>query len=287
MIHDRICESRKTNSIDFYAEVVWVRLLTKADDNGNYYRDVRRIHANCMLEKPRASEDDTEKAIKALLKVGLLKEYEADDRKYIHLTDFHEWQELRTDKNAHIDHPVHPPRFGGAYIGEGLRRDTWVNQFQREAEAGGEPTGDRPVTHSEPEGRPKGEVEVKEEVEGEDEGTHHHPDGNFRRFQEAFKQAVGRATKPKAYPTAVERYTDLCRRFGENEVLDAINAYVALHGKAVLYKNKYADRNFLIDEAEDLIKAKQDGTLNPPAEQEADEVSRVAGPRGVRPELMR
>jgi len=263
MIHDKICESRKVNAVDFYAEALWVRLLTKADDNGNYYRDVRRVHANCMLEKPKSSELATERALKSLLKVGLLKQYEADGREYVHLADFHEWQELRSDKGARIDHPVHPPNMGGAYIGEGLRRDTWVAQFQRESETHGEQEGNRSVPCTSPAGRPEveveGEVEVKEEVEvesptthSEDENPEEHQEGNFDVFRKVFREAAGVRVKP--YTRDVEAYQAACRKHGEDEVLDLINDWVREEGgKAVTRKNKWAVKNFLdaVDELSD------------------------------------
>lgn len=272
MIHDKICESRKVNSVSFYAEALWVRIITKADDNGNYWRDPFRIHANCMFEKDEATCDETGVAVKQLIKAGLLLPYEADGRGYVHVADFHEYQELRGDRNAHVEHPIHPVEMGGAYTGEGLRRDVWSNQVV-------DRTVRQPVTATEPSWTPAGtpEVEVKEEEEGEVSASH--PEGNFNRFRDAFKDAVGRATKPKPYPKNLDRYADLCRRFGQDEVLDAINAYVALHGKAALHKNKYADSNFLHDEAEDLIKAKKDGTLDSPEEESGDRSAEPSRPR--------
>jgi len=285
MIHDNVCESQKVNSISFEAEALWFRLLTVVDDNGNYYRDVRRVFPALMLEKKGADEASAERAIKELLKVGLVVKYDADEREYLHIVDFEKYQDLRLDGFACVQFPIHPPELGQGYTKEGRRSSVLrTAEEPKKAVRTQLDSGSRVVPaqcHA-----LEVEVEVKEEGEVEGEVPTTHREGNYNKFREAFKSAIGRATKPKPYPKNVERYQELCRRFGEDEVLDAINAYVALHGKAALYKNKYADSNFLHDEAEDLIKAKLDGTLAPP-EEESDEISRVAGPRGVAPELMR
>jgi hypothetical protein len=261
MIHDKICESRKVNSVDFYAEALWVRLLTKADDNGNYYRDVRRVHANCMLEKPEATEQATEKALRALLKVGLLQQYESDGRKYIHLADFHDWQDLRTDKNTQIDHPIHPYEMGGAYVGEGLRRDTWQEPNAIMLETQRRPVGNRSVTEMAPAGSPKEEVEVEVKDQEEEEVVAHTeietPEPNFKSFQSSWKQAAGK--KPKPFPALIEQYEAICRKYGEDEVLNAINDWVEQKGgRLKTAKNEWGPKNFLEDDAEDILDAKID-----------------------------
>lgn len=265
MVHDKICESRKVNSVDLYAECLWIRLMTKADDNGNYFRDVRRVHANCMLEKPGASEKLTEKAIISLIKTKLLHEYEADGRRYVHIADFHEHQELPGDRYCKIEHPVHPPEMGGAYTGEGLRRDVWQDQSRSCSGAMAEER--RRINESidnnngSLEGKipTKNKVKYKEEVEGDSASAFEFREGNFNKFRECWKDAAGRATKPKPYPKSVERYQELCRRFGEDEVLEAIDSYVKLHGKHETGSNKWAEKDFLFDECEDLINHKREG----------------------------
>lgn len=298
MIHDRICESRKTNSIDFYSEVVWVRLLTKADDNGNYYRDARRVHANCMLEKSKATEEDTEKALKALLKIGLLREYEADDRKYVHLADFHDWQRIRSDRGAKIDHPVHPPKFGGAYVPEGDDKGIWINQFQREAEASQEPSGNQADTSGKPVvsqeetgGTPvvalKDKVKVKDKVkesEPETEPTEL-TSGDLKTFKTIFRDETG--AKAKLGRKSGEMLMELCARHGLTAVLEAIPKWVEDEGgKAAIQNDKrkreWACANFLRD-AEEIIEAMKSGAFEPEKESEAPRFGAAPLP----PEMMR
>jgi hypothetical protein len=278
MIHDRVCESQKLNKVSFEAGELWFRLITRVDDNGNYYRDALRVYANCVSEKEGSTQQSTEKALKDLTKVGLISVYEADGRQYLHLTDFDKHQSLRKDLAADVAYPVHPSELGPAFTENGERRDKCVRERT-------EPERAVPMRYEEETKRPL-EVEVKGEGEGE-VGSHVHHDGRFSNFQTCFRDALGRATKPKPFDTAVQKYTELCRKFSETEVLDAINAYVSLHGKGSLYKNKFADRNFLFDEAEDLILAKKNGTLNPPTDESEDPAGRIGGACGIPEELMR
>lgn len=287
MIHDNVCDSKKLSAVGFEAGELWFRLVTRADDNGNYYRDALRVYATVMPEKKGCTQESTEKALKELEKIGLIVVYEADGRKYLHISNWENHQTLRQDFPAQIAHPIHPSELGTGYTTDGVRR----SQCFRTAE---EPQDNRTTTDKQPNtDRTQTKLPVTAEVEVKDKGevevpthsTHH--DGNFKKFQEAFKDALGRATKPKPYDSHVARYTELCQRFGESEVLDAINAFVGLHGKAQLYKNKFADRNFLMDEAEDLIQAKQTGNLNPPQDEEPEEIAKMpSGGPSLPKELM-
>ncbi|HLH05818.1 MAG TPA: hypothetical protein VKW78_01130 [Terriglobales bacterium] len=281
MIHDRVCESRKVNSVDFYAEVLWVRLLTKADDNGNYYRSVKKIHANCMEDKAGASEERTEKAIRSLIEVGLLGEYEADDRKFVHVTDFHEWQELRGDKGARIDHPLHPVEMGGAYVGEGLRRDTWVSQSDRGIVTPGEPAGNRSVPRREPAGNrsvPRREQEGSLEVEVEVEAKLAKlTSGDLKTLKTIFREQTGAKAKVSRTGKTAERLSELLERYGLSPVLEAIPQWVADEGGKEAVQNdrrkrEWAFANFIRD-AQEIIEAQKCGVF---ADGDSDEILRVS-----------
>lgn len=274
MIHDNVCESQKVNSISFEAEALWFRLLTVVDDNGNFYRDVRRIYPALLLEKKGASEGSTERAIKELLRVRLVAMFTADQRQYIHVIDFEKYQDLRLDGFACVQFPIHPSEMGAGYTGEGRR-----SAVLREAEALEIPvveqyeTGDIPVVRRsralevEVEVKGKEEVEVTSTSEIED-----HKPPNYRDFQRCFKQAAGR--NPKTFPQLVERYEVLCRKYGEHGVLDSINAWVEQKGgKAVVRKTEWAPKNFLVDDAEDILDARIDAANEP---LEGEEISRMA-----------
>lgn len=342
MIHDNIINSHKVNALSPWAEVLWMRLLTVVDDNGNYYADSMRVFANCLPEKKGATEKITKQAIQELRDVGLIVEYEAEERRYLHLVKFHKFQTLRRDRPVTVYFPTHPREAGPSFKQSGMpTSEEWAEfdetrtgfvyfvqadnggpikigfsespkdrlaalqvntpsklrllaviegtnenesalhkRFQKHKIQGewfrpdqeimefvgittGETTGKPEVNHlRETTGSAPAttifEVEVKDkqkvEVEGvrvlSDEETETPP--NFRNFQQAFKQAAGK--KPKPFPRAIERYETLCRKYGESEVLDAINVFVERKGgKAVTRKNEWSSKNYLEDEAEDIL----------------------------------
>lgn len=289
MIHDKICESRKVNSVSFYAEALWVRIITKADDNGNYWRDPFRVHANCMFEKGKATVDETAAAMKELAKSGLILIYRADGREYVHIADFHDYQELRGDRNAQVEHPLHPTEMGGAYTGEGLRRDAWRSKVEREEK----PTGNHVVTadllKQKPTGTPEVEVEFKvsSNSKSDDESV---PDpepeeqdsGDWPEFVRFFRSKAGGTKDFARFPQNQESYHAKCRQYGSAEVDSVVETWVELNGgKGRTKKNKFACKNFLAD-VDGLIEDKKEETTEP------EEISRIPqGAQGVREELMR
>ena len=128
-----------------------------------------------------------------------------------------------------------------------------------------------------PTGRAPEHVETQRrlEVEGSDDPPKFR-EGNFNKFRDCWKSATDRVTRPKPYTKNVEQYQELCRRFGEGAVLDAIDSYVKLHGKSEAARNKFAERDFLFDECEDLIAAEKDGTLE--AATEPERLPRLVAP---------
>lgn len=278
MIHDKICESRKVNSVGFYAEALWIRLITKADDNGNYWRDPFRVHANCMFEKDGADIDQTTAAMKELAKAGLLLVYKADGREYVHVANFHEYQELRGDRNAQVEHPLHPPEMGGAYTGDGLRRDVWVSAEERMRG----PVDNQPVTARFPKQKPTGtpEVEVKvksnsntncEQEEPPSETPEEHEPGNWPEFVKFFRQKAGGTKDFARFQTNQDMYHAACRTYGSDEVEAVVADWVALKGgKDQTKKNPYACKNFL-EAVDGLIEDRKEA----PASEVSDEMARV------------
>lgn len=120
MIHDRICLSRKVNSVSFGAEVLWVRILTMVDDNGNYSRDPLLIYANGVRRKKGVKQSHVEQFLNELIEIGLLLVYQAEEEEFIHVADFHDYQTLRRDRPVTIDWPPHPSEFGPSFLASGI-----------------------------------------------------------------------------------------------------------------------------------------------------------------------
>jgi hypothetical protein len=92
LVRDNVCESKKLDAVSDGAQALWFRLLTKADDYGNYYADPQFIKTGCFPLKPKMRLDRISNLIEELVSVGLLIPYEADGRKLFHITKFEDHQ---------------------------------------------------------------------------------------------------------------------------------------------------------------------------------------------------
>jgi hypothetical protein len=254
MIHDKVCESQKLNSVSFEAAELWFRLLTVVDDNGNYYADPLRVYANLMSEKELATMESTDAALKALQKSGLVLIYKADKRSYLHITDFEKHQSLRKDLAADVSHPLHPSDAGPAYTENGKRRDMCVRPRTELEQSVTEPN------RTEQESRFKGEVEVKgegkDQVESVRDDEFFPKEPNYGSFVECWKEVNG--ITPISIPQLREAYRRVCRKYNETDVLDAINEWSRGKSKKQR-KHEFGPKNFLERECGDILDARMAG----------------------------
>lgn len=99
LIKESICTSEDLDKLSPMAEILFYRLIVKADDYGAYYGNVSIIKSNCF---PLKSDDITCEQVKEwlseLVSAGLLDTYKAEGRDYI---QFHKWknhQQIRAKK---------------------------------------------------------------------------------------------------------------------------------------------------------------------------------------------
>ena len=99
LIKESICTSEDLNKLSPMAEILFYRLIVKADDYGAYYGNVSIVKSNCF---PLKSDDFTCEQVQSWLreleKAGLIDTYQAEGRDYI---QFHKWknhQQIRAKK---------------------------------------------------------------------------------------------------------------------------------------------------------------------------------------------
>lgn len=99
LIKESICTSEDLDKLSPMAEILFYRLIVKADDYGAYYGNVSIIKSNCF---PLKSDDITCDQVKEwlceLVSAGLVDTYKAEGRDYI---QFHKWknhQQIRAKK---------------------------------------------------------------------------------------------------------------------------------------------------------------------------------------------
>lgn len=264
MIHVNICRSAKVNNVSLGAEMLWVRILTLVDDNGNYDRDPLLVFANGCKSKKGVKLEDVGIWMEELIESGLLRTYQSGDETFIHFTDFDQYQNLRADRGVVVTWPVHPVEMGDGYSESGKGE-----LVRRQMTTTSQPVYNhvpQPRDNHLPAERPQ-EVEVKDkekvEVEADDDHDLELRSGSageskpidWRGFQRAFKDASGVKPNERFHGRL---YEELCQRFSEDSIRDVIDDFVEKHGtKARTRKNAWSVKNFL-EEAEDLIDSKRE-----------------------------
>jgi hypothetical protein len=80
--------SKKVNQLSSQAERFLIRLMMKADDFGNYICNIKYINGTLFPEKEDIRDIDVAKWIDECEHIQLIRRYEVDGKKYIHIYDF-------------------------------------------------------------------------------------------------------------------------------------------------------------------------------------------------------
>ncbi|MCU7560048.1 hypothetical protein N4T42_07070 [Riemerella anatipestifer] len=80
-------DSERINELSFQAEVLFTRLLMKADDLGGYHANPRLIKAFCFPLK-NIRESDITRWLDELVSAGIIALYNADNKPYLHIINF-------------------------------------------------------------------------------------------------------------------------------------------------------------------------------------------------------
>ena len=101
IIKESICTSEDINCLSPQAEVLFYRLMVKADDFGCYHGNVKIIKCTCFpLKADDIKDNQMIEWINELIKAGLIFTYTGDDEKqYIKLTKWEKHQQKRA-KNS-------------------------------------------------------------------------------------------------------------------------------------------------------------------------------------------
>lgn len=146
-------KSDLVDKISFQAEVLFTRLIMKADDFGSYDANLKLINAHCFPLK-NIRESDISRWLQELATAGLIVFYNAGNKHYLNIINFN--QRLRSMKRCY-------PQIPENVIEEYKKR--FCQQFDSE------------LTASCP---PEEEVEVEDEIEGEKEKKT--PSKNFKKL---------------------------------------------------------------------------------------------------------
>jgi hypothetical protein len=100
ILKESICRSEEIDSLSWFEEVLFYRLIVICDDYGRYDGRAKIIKGSCFPLKD-VTEKDIDKALEKLSQVGLVKVYETDGRPYIQLVTWGEHQRIRNQKSKY------------------------------------------------------------------------------------------------------------------------------------------------------------------------------------------
>ena len=94
IIKESICRSEEIDSLSWFEEVLFYRLIVTCDDFGRYDGRTKIIKGSCFPLKDIA-EKDINKAIGKLVSVGLVQAYEVQGRPYLQLVTWADHQRMQ------------------------------------------------------------------------------------------------------------------------------------------------------------------------------------------------
>ena len=100
ILKESICRSEEIDSLSWFEEVLFYRLIVTCDDFGRYDGRSKVIKGACFPLKD-ITEKDIDKALSKLSAVGLVRVYEAQGRPYLQLVTWAEHQRIRNQKSKY------------------------------------------------------------------------------------------------------------------------------------------------------------------------------------------
>lgn len=100
IIKESICRSEEIDSLSWFEEVLFYRLIVTCDDFGRYDGRAKIIKGSCFPLKD-ITEKDISKALGRLSEVGLVRVYETQGRPYLQLVTWAAHQRIRNQKSKY------------------------------------------------------------------------------------------------------------------------------------------------------------------------------------------
>lgn len=100
ILKESICRSDSIDSLSWFEEVFFYRLLVVCDDFGRFDGRIAIIKGTCFPLKDITNKD-IEKALNKLSAVGLIRAYEVQGRPYLQLVTWEKHQQIRAKKSKY------------------------------------------------------------------------------------------------------------------------------------------------------------------------------------------
>lgn len=103
ILKESICRSEEIDSLSWFEEVLFYRLIVICDDFGRYDGRAKIIKGSCFPLKS-ITEKDIDKALSRLSAVGLVRVYETQGRPYLQLVTWADHQRIRNQKSKYPEY---------------------------------------------------------------------------------------------------------------------------------------------------------------------------------------
>lgn len=103
VIKDSVRQSEQIDSLTWFQEVVFYRLIVTVDDFGRYYANPQIIKSELFPTKEDLAKKDVANALDKLEEVGLIERYEYDGTQYLQFTKWLKHQQRRATKSKFPD----------------------------------------------------------------------------------------------------------------------------------------------------------------------------------------
>lgn len=103
ILKESICRSEEIDSLSWFEEVLFYRLMVICDDFGRYDGRAKIIKGSCFPLKD-ITEKDIDKALNKLSAVGLVRVYRTQGRPYLQLVTWADHQRIRNQKSKYPEY---------------------------------------------------------------------------------------------------------------------------------------------------------------------------------------
>lgn len=104
ILKESICRSEDIDSLTWFEEVLFYRLIVICDDFGRFDGRIKIIKGSCFPLKS-VTEKDIERALNKLSAVGLVKLYQVEEKPYLQLVTWSSHQTIRNQKSKYPECP--------------------------------------------------------------------------------------------------------------------------------------------------------------------------------------
>lgn len=108
VIKDSVRQSEQIDSLTWFQEVVFYRLIVTVDDYGRYYANPQLIRSELFPLKEDLAKKDITAALDRLEELGLIRRYTVDGKPYLEFTKWRKHQQTRATRSKFPVNDNHP-----------------------------------------------------------------------------------------------------------------------------------------------------------------------------------